>query len=350
MKIPGKSKNAIGLDIGSNSIKLAKLGQKGDTFELRSIGYREISPEAMVASEIKDREAIIFDLQNLIDQYEPKAKDVVVSIEGHGIITDKINIDKKSGAEAEQAILFEAEQRSPFDVEDVTMDFHIINVNEETNKMDVLLVAARNEYLRSYLSIITDAGLNPVIVDADSLAILNAFEINYEVDPHRVTALVNVGFDITNVTFINNGLYHSTRDVTGGARMIYESVQREFRLNQDLAMKVLKGEMASSIDQDLLKATLVTSTDELLSGLEIAFSYFKSSAKVSDIDWVLLSGGGSLIPHFPELLQSRLGTSVEIANPLRNIEYDPTLFTGMQIERTAPIFMVAIGLAARRIK
>lgn len=349
MRIPGKNKTVLGLDIGSNSLKFVRLGCKGDTFELKSIGYREISPDAMVASEIKDREAIIFDIQNLIDQYEPKAKDVVVSIEGHGIITDKITLEKKTGAEAEQAILFEAEQRSPFDVEDVTMDYHIINVNDETNKMDVLLVAARNEYLRSYLSLITDAGLNPVLVDADSLAILNAFEINYEIDPHRVTALVNIGFDITNVTFLKDGLYHSTRDVSGGARMIYDAVQREFRLNQDLAMKVLKGEMASSIDQDLFKATLVASTDELLSGLEIAFSYFKSLAKASEIDWVLLSGGGGLIPHLPELLQSRLGTPVEIANPLRNIEYDPTLFAGLQVEKTAPIYSVAVGLAARKV-
>jgi type IV pilus assembly protein PilM len=349
MKVFKKSKTALALDIGSNSLKLARLGRKGDSYELKTIGYREISPEAMVTSEIKDRDAIIFDIQNLIDQYEPKATDIVVSIEGHGIITDKITIEKRSGAEAEQAILFEAEQRSPFDVEDVTMDYYIINVNEETNKMDVLLVAARNEYLRSYLSLFTDAGLNPVIVDADSLAILNAFEINYEIDPHRVTALVNVGFDITNVTFVRDGIFHSTRDVSGGARIIYDSVQREFRLNQDLAMKVLKGEMASSIDQDLLKATLVTSTEELLSGLEIAFSYFKSSAKVSDVDWVLLSGGGSLIPHFPELVQSKLGTTVEIANPLRNIEYDPGTFEGLNIEQTAPMYAVAIGLAARRI-
>ncbi|MCP4633769.1 MAG: type IV pilus assembly protein PilM [candidate division Zixibacteria bacterium] len=349
MKIPGRNKTAVGLDIGSSSIKLVKLGRKGDSFELRSIGYREISPEAMVASEIKDREAIIFEIQNLIDDTDPRTKDIVVSVEGHGIITDKITIEKKSGAEAEQAILFEAEQRSPFDVEDVTMDYYVINVNEETNKMDVLLVAVRNEYLRSYLSLLTDAGLNPMIVDADSLAILNAFELNYESDPHRVTALVNIGFDITNVTFIKDGIYHSTRDISGGGRIVFDAIQREFRLNQELASKVLKGEMASSIDQDLFKATLVTSTDELLSGLEIAFSYFKSSAKVSDIDWVLLSGGGSLIPHFPELFQSRLGTPVEIANPLRNIEYDPTLFAGLQVEKSAPLFAVAVGLAARKV-
>ncbi len=349
MALLGKKKNVLSLDIGSNLIKLVKLSSKGDGYELKAIGYREIPPDAMIASEIKDREAIIFEIQNLIDQYAPRTKNVAVSIEGHGIITDKIVMDIRTGAEAEQAILFEAEQRSPFDVEDVTMSYHIIDINEETKKMEVLLVAARNEYLRTYLSLITDAGLNPVLVDADSLAILNCYEVNYEIDPNRVIALVNIGFDTTNVTFIKDGYYHSTRDVGGGGRIIFETVQREFQLNDELAFRVLRGDESSSIDEDLFKATLVTSNDELLSGLEVAFSYFKSSARVSDVDMVLLSGGGALIPHLAELCQSRLGAPVEIANPLRNIEYDPAAIAEVGLEKIAPIFMVAVGLALRKV-
>ncbi|MBD3232749.1 MAG: type IV pilus assembly protein PilM [candidate division Zixibacteria bacterium] len=349
MRLLGKKKNVLGLDIGASSLKLVSLNRKSDTYELNSLGYREITPEAMVSSEIKDHEAIVFEIQNLIDQYAPDAKEVAVAIEGHGIITDKITIDKKSGTEAEQAILFEAEQRSPFDVEDVTMDYHIINVNEETNKMDVLLVAARNEYLRSYLRLITDAGLTPVLVDADSLAILNAFEVNYEIDPNQVIALVNIGFDVTNVTFVKDGFYHSTRDVSGGGRFIFDAVQREFQLNDELALKLLKGDVSASVDEDLYKATLVTSTDELLAGLEVAFSYFKTSAKIEEIDWILLSGGGALISNFAELFQARLGTPVEIANPLRNIEYDPAMFDGINFEQIAPLFAVAVGLAVREV-
>ena len=97
----------------------------------------------------------------------------------------------------------------------------MVDSNDETNKMDVLLVAARNEFLKSYLDIIQDAGLKPVVVDTDAFAILNSYEINYEVDPERVTALVNIGYDITNVTFLKDGKYHSTRDISSGGRMIF---------------------------------------------------------------------------------------------------------------------------------
>jgi type IV pilus assembly protein PilM len=344
-----KTKLAVGLDIGASAIKLVKLQRKPGGLALKALALKELPFDAVAAEEIKDRDAVIFDIQNLIDQTDPKIKDVVISISGHGVITDKIIMDRKTGSEAEQAILFEAEQRSPFDVEDVTLDYHVIKIDNETNKMEVLLVAARNEFLKNYLDLILDAGLRPVLVDTDAFAILNAYEINYEIDPNRVTALIDVGFDTTNITFIKDGLYHSTRDVSNGIRLVFDAIGREFRLNQEMASKALKGEMDGSIDQDMFKATVFTSSEELLAGLEVAISYFKSSSGVRQLDWIVLSGGGALVPYFPELLQNKLGIPVEIFNPLRNIEYDPDMFMEYQPEKVAPLLAVPIGLAARRI-
>ena len=317
---------------------------------MTSLGMRELPMEVIVDEEIKDKETIIFNLQSLVEQCDPRLKEVAISIAGHGVITDKITMDKKSGTEAQQAILFEAEQRSPFDVEDVTMDYHIVNVNEDAKKMDVLLVAARNEFLNSYVELNADAGLRPVIVDTDAFAIFNAYDLNYEIDPDKITALMDIGFDTTSITFIKDGLFHSTRDLASGGRIIYNTIMKEFRINQELALKTIKGDMGSSIDQDMLKATVVTASEELISGLEVAFSYFKSTAKVSQIDWIVLSGGGALIPFLPEFIQAKLNIPIEIANPLRNIEYDPDIFKDMQPDKIAPLLAVSVGLASRKVK
>jgi type IV pilus assembly protein PilM len=345
-----KARTVAGLDIGASSIKLVKLEEKGGAYALTSLGMRELPMEVIVDEEIKDKDTIIFNLQSLVEQCDPRLKEVAISISGHGVITDKITMDKKSGTEAQQAILFEAEQRSPFDVEDVTMDYHIVNVNEESQKMDVLLVAARNEFLNSYVELITDAGLKPVVVDTDAFAIFNAYDLNYEIDPNKVTALLDIGFDTTSITFIKDGLFHSTRDLANGGRVIYNTIMKEFRINQELALKTIKGEMGASIDQDMLKATVVTASEELISGLEVAFSYFKSTAKTSQVDWMVLSGGGSLIPFLPEFIQAKLNVPIEIANPLRNIEYDPDIFKDMQPDRIAPLLAVSVGLASRKVK
>lgn len=344
------SKSTVGLDLGASSVKLVKLDHGKNGYSVSAIGVRELPPEAIVADEIRDREAVIFNVQSLIEQTDPKIRDVVVSVSGHGVITDKFTLDKKTGPEAEQAILFETEQRAPFDVDDVSLDYHIIRTDDDLNKMDVLLVAARREYLRMYLELIEDCGLRPIVVDDDAFAILNAYESNYEVDPSRITALVNIGHDVTNITYMQDGLFTATRDVSAGTREIYNSIQREFRLNPELTAKAIKGEMNDSIDQDMLKATIISATEELVSGIELAFAYFKSQNKIENIDWIVLSGGGALLPYMPEYLQTKLNVPLEIANPLRNIDYDPELFQYLQPEKIAPLLTVAIGLAMRKAR
>jgi type IV pilus assembly protein PilM len=345
-----KARTVAGLDIGASSLKLVKLEERFGAWALTALGIREIPLETVVDEEIRDRETIIFNVQSLIDQCDPRLKEVAISISGHGVITDKITMDQKSGGEAEQAILFEAEQRSPFDVEDVTMDYHIIQVNPETRKMDVLLVAARNEFLNSLIELVSDAGLRPVIVDTDAFAILNAYQLNYEIDPDKVTALIDIGFDTTSIAFIKDGLYHSNRDLSSGGRSIYNAIMKEFRVNQELASKTIKGEMGASVDQDMLKATVITASEELIAGLELAFSYFKSTAKAPKVDWIVLLGGGALIPFLPEFIQAKLNVPIEIGNPLRNIEYDPDLFKDAQPDKIAPLLAVAVGLASRKVK
>jgi type IV pilus assembly protein PilM len=344
------SKSTIGLDVGANSIKLIKLERIKDSHSIVALGIRELPSEAIVADEIRDRDAVIYNIQSLIDEIDPKIKDVVISVSGYGVITDKFTIDKKSGSEFDQAILFEAEQRSPFDVDDVSLDHHEIKMDEETKKSEILLVAARNEFLHSFIELILDAGLQPTVVDVDAFAALNAYHFNYEIDPSRVTVLVNLGFDVTNVLYLVNGLYDSTRDISSGTRSIFNAIQKEFRLNAELAANAIKGEMKDSVDQDMLKATIISSTEELISGLELAFSYFKTQSKVDKIDWMVLSGGGALVPYLPEFLQSKLNIPLEILNPLRNIDYDPDLFNYLEPEKIAPLLTVPVGLAMRKVR
>lgn len=344
------NKEVLGLDIGACSVKAVKLNHGKNGYVVDAMAIRELSPEAIVADEIRDREAVIFCIQSVMDECDTNAKDVVVSLSGAALITDKLMIDKKTGAEAEQAILFEAEQRSPFDVEDVALDHQVIRFDEETNKMEVLLVAARKEFLASYLQLLSDSGISPIAVDTDAFAVYNAYINNYEVNPDRSTVLVNLGQDVTNVLYIHNGLYHSTRDLSIGSRSVFNAIQQEFRLNHELATKTIQGQMEGSIDQDMLKMTIINASEDLINGMELAFNYFKSQAETDAIDWMVLSGGGALIPYLPEFIQSRMQIPLEIFNPLRNVQYDPERLEGIEPEKIAPLLTVSVGLAMRKVR
>ena len=344
------TKSVVGLDIGANSVKLVKLDHTKNGFAVSGLGVRELPAEAIVSDEIRDRDAVIFNIQSLVDQVDPKIREVHVSVSGHGVITDKFAIDRKSGQEAEQAIIFETEQRAPFDIEDVTMDYTVTNDNAPDNKMEVLMVAARNEFLEDVLALIEECDLKPALVDTDAFAMLNAYEYNYDIDPERITAVVNIGQDVTNICYLVDGRLHSTRDVSSGVREIFAAIQKEFRLNVELATKAIKGELGDSIDQDMLKATILSASDDLINGIDQAFNYFRSQANVGKIDWVALSGGGALVPYLAEYVQAKLAAPIEICNPLRNIEYDPEMFEYLQPEKIAPLLAVPIGLAMRKAK
>jgi type IV pilus assembly protein PilM len=345
-----KEKPVLGLDIGSNTIKVMRLQDRSGSLMLKAVGQKELPPEAIIAREIQDRETVVFAIQGLVEEVYPKAKEVAISVSGSSVITDELVMDRKTGPEAEQAILFEAEQRSPFDVEDVTLDYHIINVDQETEKMQVLLVAARNQFLQSQLDLVFDAGLEPVLVDTDSLAILNCYELNYEIDPTKVIALVNLGFDITNVTFVKDGLYHSTRNLVGGARSIYEALKGNLQLSSEKALEVLRRGVEGDIEPGTYKATLGGAAEEICKNLDMAIFYFKNSTKLENIDQIMLSGGGALIQFLPELLQDKLSVPTETMNPLRNIEWDPALFHNLDLGKIAPALALVVGLASRRVK
>ncbi len=97
-----------------------------------------------------------------------------------------------SPEELGESIRWEAEQYVPFDINDVNLDYVVLE-SGAGDSMDVLLVAVKKDKIGDYTSVISQAGRNPVLVDVDAFALQNAFEANYPVEPGHVVALVNVG-------------------------------------------------------------------------------------------------------------------------------------------------------------
>ena len=78
-----------------------------------------------------------------------------------------------TAAELAESIHWEAEQYIPFDIDDVNLDYQILegsSLSGEGN-MDVLLAAAKKDKINDYTSVITQAGLQPVAVDIAAFAL-----------------------------------------------------------------------------------------------------------------------------------------------------------------------------------
>lgn len=343
-------RSTVGLDIGNHSLKLVKLVHQRNGYILEATGIKELPPGTIEGSDIKKRDVLIDAISKLVNQCDPSITDVVISMSGHSIISDKITFKNENNENNEEMILWEAGQRSPFDVDDITLDYKILHRNIETNELEVLLVAAKNEIMKSYIDLIYDAHLRPLIVDVDAFAINNCYVLeSADLPQDGVTALINIGHDLTNVTFIKDGIYHSTRDISTAGDYFNKTLQRNLGLNSEEATLLLKGRSTGAFDKNKFTQSLEFAAEELSSGIDLAFSYFKSSAKSDNIDRIILSGGGAYIPNIVEFLEKRHQTTVQISNPLAYLQYDPGLFGNVDPQSISALLTVAVGLALRKV-
>lgn len=348
-KLRGEN-STTGLDIGNNSIKLIKIRHLKGGYFLEAAGIKELPPGTLEGSEIKNRDTLIDAITTLVNQCDPSIVDVVFSMSGHGIISDKCTFKINPSENAEELILWEAGQRSPFDVDDITLDYKILHRKVQTNEVEVLLVAAKNQIMQNYIDLLYEAGLKPVIVDVVSFAINNCYAQESAARPQVGTvALVNIGHNLTNVTFVKDGVYHSSRDISTAGDFFNKTLQRNLGLSAEDAMSMLKGRATQVLDPQALKQSIEYAAEELAAGIDLAFSYFKSSEKSDAIDKVVLSGGGAYIPDISAFLEKHYQTTIELSNPLAILEYDPSLFGSIDPQKISALFTVAVGLALRKV-
>jgi type IV pilus assembly protein PilM len=343
--------STVGLDIGSHSIKLAKVRRyRNGGHYLEATGIRELKPGTIGGGDIKDRDGLIEAVTTLINQCDPSIVDVVISMSGHGMLSDKFNFKVEPGENPEEMILWEAGQRSPFDVDDITLDYKIIRSIPESNEIEVLLVAAKNQIMQNYIDLLYDAGLKPVIVDVDAFAVYNCYALERGGHEEEGTVvLLNIGHDLTSITFLKDGLYHSTRDISTACRFFVKTLCRNAAISEEGAAEILRGAGDPSQNAGAVQQSIEYAAEELSSGIELAFSYFKSSADSDRIDKIVISGGGAYIPGLVPFLESRHDTTVQISNPLGQLEYDPGLFGAVNPRQISAFLTVAVGLALRKV-
>ncbi len=348
-KLRGEN-STTGLDLGNHSLKLVKLLHQKNGYHLQAAGIRELPPGTIEGSEIKNRDALIDNITTLINQCDPSIVEVAISMSGHGIISDKVTFKIDPNENAEEMILWEAGQRSPFDVDDITLDYKILHRKAETGEAEVLLVAAKNQIMQNYIDLLYEAGLKPIIVDVVSFAMTNCYSLESGGGQEGgVTALVNIGHNLTNVTFIKDGVYHSSRDISTACDFYAKTLQRNLGVGAEDAINILKGRTNQSLDANSLRQSLDYASEELSTGIDLAFSYFKSSEKNDAIDKVVLSGGGAYIPNISSVLEKRHQTTVQISNPMGFLEYDPAMFGAVDPRKFSALFTVAVGLALRKV-
>jgi len=343
-----KKKEVIGIDIGSSSVKLVQLKDLKGSYQLLNVGITPLPPEAIVDNTLMDSAAIVGAIKNIIASLGIKVKDVACSISGNSVIIRKIVLPAMPPEELEDQITWEAEQYIPFDINDVNMDFQILSPDSiDPSKMNVLLVASKKDIINDYVGVFNESGLHLSVVDVDSFAVQNAFELNHDVGSEDVVALINIGASVMNINVVKAGVTLFTRDVQMGGNLYTEEIQKQMGLSSSVAesIKTLTQETKNIALLDVLGKVNETITQEIRRSLD----FYNSTANDDRITKIFVSGGGSKGYNLVESISDKTGLPVEMINPFAKLKFNEKDFDPEYLQEIGPLMAVTVGLAIRRV-
>ena len=346
------SKSVIGLDVGSSSVKAVELALKGkrDGFELTHLGVARVAPEAIVQGAFLNSGAITDAIREAIDNAKIKTKNVAAAVSGHSVIVKKVSLPVMTREELDEQIRWEAEQYIPFDVNEVNLDFQILDAVEDQGHMEVLLVAAKKDLIDDYVQVITEAGLNPVAIDVAAFAVENAFEANYDHKNAGTIALVNIGAQVVNINIVSNGVPCFTRDITTAGNQYTEEIQKALSISFEEAERIKLGGRGTD-GQDVVprevEQAMQSVTETVIGEISRSLDFFAATSADSRIQKVYLAGGAARVSGLPAAFQERTGLAVETLNPLERM-LPSSRFEQDYLDEVAPGLSVGVGLALRR--
>lgn len=343
-----RSRATVALDIGSNIVKCLRMEHSDEGPTLTNFAMVDMLPEAIVEGEIMDRDIVVEAVRECLGRAAIQDDYVVSAVGGRSVIVKKIIMDKMTAADAQEAILWEAEQHVPFDIDDICIDFQILKDDVGANQMEILLVAAKKETIQSHAELLREAGLTPAVIDVDAFAVQNSWEAANGGVSEQVVGLLNVGADVTSICVVQQGVPYFTRDLAVGTNRFVEEIQKDFGVGYDEAREIVArpGE-DDSVDVNKLIEIVEDVAEDLSTGIERSLSFLRTSGDAETIDRVVLTGGGARFPGLKEYLADRHGFLVEVGNPLQGLTYDEDVFLDHNAQKVAPLLAVSVGLGLR---
>jgi len=363
----------LGLDIGSSSVKLIQLRKDDGGYVVTAAGIADIAGETESDRNPKEINTVQA-IRNCLTSTGVKTRLAVCGVCGPEVAVRHFKFPSLPPEEIQEAVILEAAQVCPFNVEDGVVEYRLIP-NGEDNVSGVL-VAATNKVIKSKSRLVVKASLNNTLMDVDGLALLNCFEglsfseesQNGDAGEHeepqasQATAILNVGSSYTTLAIMGGDNLPFIRDMTHAGNNIVEQIVTECGVPPEIVSGVLTGREDSSQSQlepgvpasagmaPLLEQGLASACQKLIMDVTDTLRYYTAQeAKSAIVKKIFVCGGFALTKGFIELLDSRLPAKVVLWNPFDKIHYDAERHYRDILKKNGPAMAVAAGLAMRSI-
>jgi len=335
------------IDIGSNTIKMIEVRPSGNGTQVTHWGTIPAPESAIQSNMVAEPERVGAAIRSMLDSRGVTSTKAITAVPGPAVMIKRVTLPPQGAQELENTILFEAGNFIPEDLENVNLDYQVVERREEGNQMDVLLVAAKKDIVGTYAEALRVAGLLPVVIDVDYFALNNMYELNYDAVPNQVVALVNIGARYSSINILRGGHSTFTGDVPVGGRDITDALTRDLGISVEEAERVKAGAEVPNIDPEQLSMALGPATDALIEEIHYALSFFWTAATDERIDSLCLSGGSAGVPDLCDRLAERAEAKVTIADPFARVNFGSGV-DAAALRAHGPEFAVAMGLSVRR--
>ena len=368
--------DVFGLDISDSSLKIAKLKRKKGFLNLASFAKKDIAPGVIKDGEIQDEKSLSSVIAELVVKTtgeKLKTKYVVASLPEEKSFLQVIQLPKMSDEELKKSVRFEAENYIPLPIDDVYLDFRVIQpFRNHLDHVDVLIAALPKKIVDPYVASIKQAGLMPVAMEIESQAVSRALVKN-EISPFpillidfgatRTSFIVFAGYSLrftSSITVSAQNLTDSISKVMGVNVLEAERLKQKYGLDIGKKISFKKKLKGSGFDKevvedkaiiDVLIPPIMDLTKQIKKYIDyyqthIGHEHFANPASRS-IKEIRLCGGGANLKGLVDILALELQIPVTTGNPWINILPQPLKEVPELSYEESLSYTTALGLALR---
>ena len=338
--------NYLGVDIGQSSVKIVSINKENkEKMVLEHIGEVKLDLSKVNQGDNGKRWEIIGRaIKTIIEDNKIKTKQVVTALPENEVISRLVRLPPLKDSEIMDALRFEAETFIPYPLDEVSLDYEIIE-KDEAGRLTVFVIAAKNELISSYIKLFKSLGLEMMAIESPAVAFRRVAR-NSGNQIERLVVL-NVGEKFSDIFNIYKGNVYFSRSIPVGGESLTRAVSLGLGLDLASAEEYKK---AYGIKEEELEGKIRTATlpvfNSIIDEVRKAIALFVEDTGGKTVQLLVLSGGGANLPGMAEELTKVMGVEVQISQPLVNVDVTQ-IKTPYNLNVEGCRFSLAVGLSLR---
>jgi type IV pilus assembly protein PilM len=338
--------NIVGLDLGVGMIKAISLSKVNNGFTLDALGEIKGPNVDWVRGEnkISGTKEMGAAIKKLLVDLKVKARQAVACIPEDEVVSRLVNLPPLKDSEIMDALKFEAETFVPYPLNQVTIDYEIVE-KDDNGRLKIFVVAAKNDLITSFVNLFKSIGLELVALESPAIAMRRVIKSSVKADVTGIIAL-DYGEKYSDIIGLSNGNICFTRSMPIGGESITRAISINLGLDMPSAEEYKKAYgMQESQLEGKIRAAVMPIFMNMAEEIRKTMSLFLEGQGRA-IELLVLSGGGANMPGLAEELTKVLGVEVQVVQPFLNIDTSK-LSLPINLATEGCRFSYAVGLALR---